>query len=182
MMDNSSLSHTWPMPSLSRRSERRRNKNILRKVLIQRSCEYRQCTTQELSFQWHQRSPGQRFVEGVEEIAHFSTAHTWSSTRLFRWEGSRQHDRTPTKIASALANFPTTVIIPSNWPDWSKFQFLRSWHDPAEIRTTRTTTYQTWSERKFITTHKSSWHRFSERYWLVLPRWDFPTWRDYVSQ
>ena len=26
---------------------------------------------------------------------------------------------------------------------WSKYQFLRSWHDPAEIRTTRTTTYQT---------------------------------------
>ena len=42
---------------------------------------------------------------------------------------------------------PATVIMPSAWPDWSKFQFLRSWHDPAEIRTTRTTTYQTWSER-----------------------------------
>ena len=61
--------------------------------------------------------------------------------------GSRQHDRTPTKIASALENFPATVIMPSAWPDWSKFQLLRSWHDPAEIRTTRTTTYQTWSER-----------------------------------
>ena len=54
---------------------------------------------------------------------------------------------TPTKIASALENFPDAVIMPSVWPDWSKFQFLRSWHDPAEIRTTRTTTYQTWSER-----------------------------------
>jgi len=63
---------------------------------------------------------------------------------------SRQHDRTPTKIASALENFSSfraTVIMPSAWPDWSKFQLLRSWHDPAEIRTTRTTTYQTWSER-----------------------------------
>ena len=139
--------YTWPIPSLSRRSERRRHENILQKVLIQRNCEYRQCTTQELSFQWHRRSPGQRFVWGVEEIAHFSTARTWSSTRLFRWEGSRQHDRTPTKIASALENFPATVIMPSAWPDWSKFQCLRSWHDPAEIRTTRTTTYQTWSER-----------------------------------
>ena len=48
--------HTWPMPSLSRRSERRWHENILRKVLIQRNCEYRQCTTQELSFQWHRRS------------------------------------------------------------------------------------------------------------------------------
>ena len=141
--------HTWSMPSLSRRSERRRHENILRKVLIQRNCEYRQCncTTQELSFQWHRRSPGQRFVYSVEEIAHFSTANTWSSTRLFRWEGSRQHDRTPTKIAFALENFPATVIMPSTWPDWSKFQFLRSWHNPAEIRSTRTTTYQTWSER-----------------------------------
>jgi len=67
--------------------------------------------------------------------------------RLFQWEGSRQHDRTPTKIASALENFPATVIMASAWPDWSKFQYFRSWHDPAEIRTTRTTTYQTWSER-----------------------------------
>jgi len=33
-------------------------------------------------------------------------------TRLFRWEGSRQHDRNPTKIASALQNFPATVIMP----------------------------------------------------------------------
>ena len=40
---------------------------------------------------------------------------------LFRWEGSRQYDRTPTKNASALENFPATVIIPSTWPDWSKF-------------------------------------------------------------
>ena len=60
---------------------------------------------------------------------------------------SRQHDQTPTKIASALENFPAIVIMPSVWPDWSKFQFLRSWHDLAKIRTTRTTTYQTWSER-----------------------------------
>ena len=83
------------------------------------------------------------FLRFLEEIAHFYTAHTWSSTRLFRWESSRQHDRTPTKIASALENFPATVIMPSAWPDWSKFQFLGAWHDPAEIRTTRTTTYQT---------------------------------------
>jgi len=62
------------------------------------------------------------------------------------YSGSWQHDRTPTKTASAK-NFPATVVMPSAWPDWSKFQFLRSWHDPAEIRTTRTTTYQTWSER-----------------------------------
>ena len=41
--------------------------------------------------------------------------HSWSSTRLFRWEGSRQHDRTPTKIASALENFPAAVIMPSAW-------------------------------------------------------------------
>jgi len=41
-------------PSLSRRSERRRHF-----LYIQRNCEYRQCTTQEL---WHRRSPGQRFV------------------------------------------------------------------------------------------------------------------------
>jgi len=68
---------------------------------------------------------------GVEEIAHFSTAHPWSSTRLFRWDGSRQHDRTPTKIAFALENFPATVIMPSTWPDWSKFQFLRSCVTPT---------------------------------------------------
>ena len=37
-------------------------------------------------------------VYGVEEIAHFSTAPTWSSTRLFRWEGSRQHDRTRRRL------------------------------------------------------------------------------------
>jgi len=62
IIDN--YTHTWLMPSLSRRSERRRHEYILRKVLIQRNCEYRQCncTTQELSFQWHRRSPGQRFV------------------------------------------------------------------------------------------------------------------------
>jgi len=54
--------HTWPMPLLSRWLERRRHENILRKVLMQHNCEYRQCTTQELSFQWHRRSPGQRFV------------------------------------------------------------------------------------------------------------------------
>jgi len=54
--------------------ERRRHENILRKVLIQRNCEYGQCTTKELSFQWHRRSPGQRFVYGVEEIAHFSVS------------------------------------------------------------------------------------------------------------
>ena len=35
----------------------------------------------------------------------------------FRWEGSRQHDRIPTKIASALENFPATVIMPSAWQD-----------------------------------------------------------------
>ena len=64
------------------------------------------CTTHEYSFQWHRRSVGR---PGIEEFVHFSTAHTWSSTRLFRWEGSRQHDRTPTKIASALENFPATV-------------------------------------------------------------------------
>ena len=56
------MAHVCTMPSLSRWSERRRHKNILRKVLIQRHCEYRQCTTQELSFQWHRVSPGQRFV------------------------------------------------------------------------------------------------------------------------
>ena len=44
-------------------------------------------------------------------------------------------------------NFPATVIMPRACPDWSKFQFLRSWHNPAEIRTTRTSIYQTWSER-----------------------------------
>jgi len=54
--------NTWLMPSLSRRSERRRHKNILWKVLIQHNCKCRQCTTQELSFQWHRRSPGQRFA------------------------------------------------------------------------------------------------------------------------
>ena len=93
----SQLSDTWPMPSLLRRSRRR--------VLIQRNCEYRQCITQELSFQWHRRSPGQRFVWGVEEIveeiAHFSTAHTWSSTRLFRWEGSR-HPHWRTSLLQSL--------------------------------------------------------------------------------
>ena len=56
--------------------------------------------------------------------------------------GKRQHDRTPTKFASALESFPVTVITPSAWPDWSKFQFSRSWCDPAE-----TTTYRTRSER-----------------------------------
>jgi len=45
---------------------------------------------------------------------------------LYRWEGSRQHGRTLTKITSALDSFPATVILPSTWPDWSKFQFLRS--------------------------------------------------------
>jgi len=35
---------------------------FLRKVLIQCNCDYRQCTAQELSFQWHRRSPRQRFV------------------------------------------------------------------------------------------------------------------------
>ena len=90
---------------------------------------------------------GRRLVWSGEKIAHFSTANTLSSTRsfrwegswqqrLFRWEGSRQHDRTPTKIASTLENFPATVITPSAWPDWNRFQFLRSWHDPAEIWTT----------------------------------------------
>ena len=37
--------------------------------------------------------------------------------KLFRWEGSRQHDRTHTKIASPLENFPATVIMLSAWPD-----------------------------------------------------------------
>ena len=41
-----------------RRSERRRHENILRKVLVQRNCEYRQCTTQELSFQCIDDRPG----------------------------------------------------------------------------------------------------------------------------
>ena len=48
--------------------------------------------------------------------------------------GKRQHDRTPTNIASALESFAATVIMPSAWPDWSKFPFLRSWY-LAEIRT-----------------------------------------------
>jgi len=26
--------------------------------------------------------------------------------------------------------------MPSAWPDWNKFRFLKSWYDPAEIRTT----------------------------------------------
>ena len=46
-----------------------------------------------------------------------SQPHTLGLRRGFRWEGSRQHDRTPTKIASALENFPATVIMPSPWPD-----------------------------------------------------------------
>jgi len=52
--------HTWPMPSLSRRSERRRHENILYNAIA--STDKAQGTTQELSFQWHRRSPGQRFV------------------------------------------------------------------------------------------------------------------------
>jgi len=106
------------------RSERRRHENILRKVLIQRNCEFRQCTAQEMC------SPIARAVicSGCWRACPFPTANTWSSTRLFRWVCSRQHDRTPTKIASALENFPATVIMPSAWPDWSKFQFLSSWH------------------------------------------------------
>ena len=110
------------------RGERRRQENILRKVLIQRNCT--------------------RIVLPASTIARAEIClGCWRdcpflnpSTRLFRWEGSRQHDRTPTKIASAFGEFP--------WPDLARlFLFLRSWHDPAEIRTTRTTTYQTWSKR-----------------------------------
>ena len=55
-------------------------------------------------------------ARGVEEIAHFSTAHTWSSMKLFRWEGSRQHDNfiDSSKIASELENFPATEL--ENFP------------------------------------------------------------------
>ena len=65
------------MPSRSRRSEWRRQENILQKVLIQRNCEYRQCncTTQELSFQWHRRSPGKSLFR-VLKRSPISQPHT----------------------------------------------------------------------------------------------------------
>jgi len=68
-----------------------------------------------------------------------------SSTKLFRWEGRKQHDRTPTKIASE--SFPATVITPSAWPDWSKFQFVRLGTTRPRLEARRTATYQTRSER-----------------------------------
>jgi len=137
--------HTWP---ISRRSERRRHENVLRKVLIQRNCEYRQCTTQELSFQCYGNScylPGRDLIR-VLKRSPISQPHTLGLRRGY-WEADGKAVGNTTKIASALENFPAAVIMTSAWPDWSKFQYLRSWHDPAEIRTTRTTTYQTWSER-----------------------------------
>ena len=93
-------------------------RTFLRKVLTQLNCEY--MVTDNVTAQ-HKNCPcsgiddrpGRDLFRGVEEIAHFSTASTWSSTKWFRWEGSRQHDRTLTKIASALENFPATVIMPS---------------------------------------------------------------------
>ena len=134
--------HTYmAMPSLSRRSERRRHENILWKVLIQRNCEYRQCTTQELSFQG-------RDLFRVLKKSPISQPHTLGLRRGYS-DGKAVGNTTGLRrrLHPHLENFPATVIMPSTWPDWSKFQFLRSWHDPVEIRTTRTTTYQTWNER-----------------------------------
>ena len=90
------------------------------KVLAQRNCEI--CQGRDL-FRVLKRSP----ISQLHALG--------SSTKLFRCEGKRQHDRTPTNIASALESFAATVIMPSAWPDWSKFPFLRSWYDLAEIRT-----------------------------------------------
>ena len=115
---------------------------------------YRQCncTTQELSFQsraipgrdlfnlgcWRDRPFLNRTHLVFDEVIPISRQHDRTPSRqhdrtptVGNTTGSRQHDRTPTKIASALENFPATVIMPSAWPDWSKFQLLRSWHDPA---------------------------------------------------
>jgi len=78
----------------------------LRKVLTQRNCEH--CTHSN-NTTIVLRVPST--IAGAEiclEIAYFSKARTWSSTKLFRWEDKRQHDRTPTKIASAVKIFHTT--------------------------------------------------------------------------
>ena len=140
-----SLSPAMWCSGLSIHGPRRRVREHLRKssnTLNKRNCEYNcthTVTAQQVSFECLWRSPGQRFVLGVEETAHFSTARTWSSMKLFWWEGKRQR-----KDCIPLESFPATVNMSSAWPDWSKFQCLRSWYDPAEIRTT---IYRTRSER-----------------------------------
>jgi len=138
---------------------------------LQRNCEH--CTHSNNTTIVLRLSPGQRFVSGVEEIAHFSTAHTWSSAKLFRWEGSRQHDRTPTKIAFALESFPAAVShYAERLARLKQVPILRSWCDPAEIRTT---TYRKRSERSthYTTCPKifSSWlGSFCLGVWFMLEK------------
>jgi len=91
-----SLSPAMWCSGLSIHGPRRRVREHLRKssnTLNKRNCEYNcthTVTAQQVSFECLWRSPGQRFVLGVEETAHFSTARTWSSMKLFWWEGKRQ--------------------------------------------------------------------------------------------
>ena len=105
----------------------------LRKVLRQRNCEYKQ---------QHNSYPSNAFNDCRTEIClgcwwdrPFLDRTHLVFYEVVRWEGRKQHDRTPTKNASALESFPATVTMPSAWSEWSKFQFLRSWFDPDEIRT-----------------------------------------------
>ena len=135
--------HTWPMPSLSRRSERRRHENILYNAIASTDkAQHKNCPSSGIDdrpgrdlFRVLKRSPvSQPHALGLRRG--YSDGKTVGNTT-----GHRR------RLHPHLENFPSTVIMPRAWPDWSKFQFLRSWHDPAEIRTTRTTTYQTWSER-----------------------------------
>jgi len=73
-----------------------------------------------------------------------------------RWKATRPDSD---EDCSLCGDFPATVIMPSAWPDWSKFQLLRLWHDPAEIRTTA---YRTWSEQQS--------RRHGELWWTYPPQ------------
>jgi len=83
----------------ARRSERRSHENMSGKFLQ----HYNSVTAQ------HKNCPSNAFDHRLGRdlfrVLKFSTARTWSSTNLFLLEGKEQHDRTPTKIASALEFF-----------------------------------------------------------------------------